>query len=285
MKMGYVLGVALVGAVTVGFVADRAGKKSPIQKENPATAAMAQSGMAEAPAEDGAAIRGTVIESFDVPQYTYLHLDTGKDKQWAAVPSAKVAKGDVVAVVNAARMENFQSPTLKRTFDVIYFGTLGDGAVSPGGGGALPAGHPAVGAGMPPAGMPMADGTAMPPGHPNANAPTEDVPVPKVDKAKGDNAERVADVYASLSKLAGKKIRVRGAVVKVTPGINGKTFLHLRDGSGDAQKRTNDLVATTKAEPKKGDVITLEGTLSTDVDIGIGYHYPALLEDSVILEN
>ncbi len=284
MKMGYVLGVALVGAVTVGFVADRAGKKSPIQKEQPA-AAMVQSGMAQAPSQDGTSLRGTVIETFDVPQYTYLHIDTGQDKQWAAVPSAKVAKGDVVTVVDAARMENFQSPTLKRTFDVIYFGNLGDGAMSPGGGGALPPGHPSVGAGMPAPGAAMAPGAATPPGHPTAGAPNEDVDIPKVDKAKGANAERVGDVYASLSKLAGTKIRVRGAVVKVTPGINGKTFLHLRDGSGDAQKRTNDLVATTKSEPKKGDVITLEGTLRTDVDIGIGYHYPALLEDSVILEN
>lgn len=274
MKMAYVLGVALAGAVTVGFVADRTGKHSSIQKERPATAMTGT--VAPNPDDDSTSIHGTVVEVIDVPQYTYLQLDTGTDKQWAAVQSAKVAKGDVVTVSNAAKMEAFQSPTLKRTFDVIYFGTLGEGATSPGG--QLPPGHPSVGAGAA-----MAAGGNLPAGHPQTAGAPDDVPDVKVDKAKGDNAETVADVYAELAKLAGKKIRVRGSVVKVTPGINGKTYLHLRDGTGDAQKHTNDLVATTKSEPKKGDVITLEGTLKSDVDIGAGYHYAALLEDCEVL--
>ncbi len=283
MKMAYVLGVALIGAAAAGVVVNRAHKKSTIASESSAAAADPAAPAAPAAPQDdtnGSALTGKIIEKIDVPNYTYLHLDTGSAKVWAAVPQAKVAKGDTVTVVNAMKMGQFRSKTLKRTFDVIYFGSLGNAAASAKGG-ALPPGHPDIGNGA----MGTTGQGAMPQGHPEVGA-TEAVPtdLPKVEKAKGENAERIADVFASRKKLAGKLIRVRGVVVKVTPGIKGKTFLHLRDGSGDASKHDNDLVATTQSVPNKGDVITLEGTLGTDVDIGIGYHYPALLQNAKVVK-
>ena len=279
MKMQYVLGVALIVAAGAGFVVDRARKQSAIATEPPPTttepAAQTHSGASPA-------LSGKVIETIDVPQYTYLHLDTGSGKVWAAVQTAKVAKGSTVTIADAMKMEQFRSKTLKRTFDVIYFGSLGSSAGA-GSAAGLPPGHPDVGGSNPLAGG-MGQG-AVPQGHPQVGAPDpEPTDVPKVDKAKGKNAARIAEIFASRKDFAGKQVRVRGAVVKVTPGINGKTFLHLRDGSGDAAKQDNDLAVTTQAVPKKGDVVTLEGTLQTDVDIGIGYHYPALLEDATIVK-
>jgi len=284
MKMAYVLGVALVGAAAAGFVVDRARKQSSIANE-PATAAAAAAPAPASPQADqtpGSALTGKVLETIDVPNYTYLHLDTGSAKVWAAVPQVKVDKGSTVTVSNAMKMRQFRSSTLKRTFDVIYFGSLGDGAGSASAG-KLPAGHPDVGSGNPMAG---GLGQGMPQGHPQVGA-ADPAPadLPKVDKAKGKNAKRIGDILAARKKFAGKLIRVRGVVVKVTPGVKGKTFLHLRDGTGDAAKHENDLAATTQAVPKQNDTITLEGTLGTDVDIGIGYHYPALLQDAKVVDN
>lgn len=285
MKMAYVLGVALLGAAAAGFVVNRAHKQDAIANE-PATAAAAAAAPASPQPDDqasGSALTGKVLETIDVPNYTYLHLDTGSAKVWAAVPQVKVDKGSTVTVANAMKMQQFRSKTLKRTFDVIYFGSMGDGATSPSGGGNLPAGHPDIGSGNAMAGG-MGQGM-MPQGHPSVgNADPAPTDLPKVDKATGKNAARIGEILAAPAKFAGKQIRVRGVVVKVTPGINGKTFLHLRDGSGDAAKHQNDLAATTQAVPSKGDIITLEGTLGTNVDIGIGYHYPALLQNAKVVD-
>jgi hypothetical protein len=43
---------------------------------------------------------------------------------------------------------------------------------------------------------------------------------------------------------------LRGKVVKFNPQIMGKNWLHVRDGSGDANARTNDLTITTDVPAK-----------------------------------
>jgi len=59
----------------------------------------------------------------------------------------------------------------------------------------------------------------------------------------------------------------------------GKNWVHLRDGSGSAADNSNDLLATSKDEPKVGDVVIARGTVKTDVDLGSGYAYKVLIED------
>ena len=45
----------------------------------------------------------------------------------------------------------------------------------------------------------------------------------------------------------------------------------------------SDLVVTSDSTPERGQVAIFEGILRTDVDIGIGYHYPILLENAVLI--
>jgi hypothetical protein len=59
----------------------------------------------------------------------------------------------------------------------------------------------------------------------------------------------------------------------------GKNWVHLRDGSGDAGKGTNNIVVTSQEDPKVGDVVTARGTLYKDKDFGAGYKYPVILEE------
>jgi hypothetical protein len=92
----------------------------------------------------------------------------------------------------------------------------------------------------------------------------------------------VAEVYANRAALKDKPVAVRAKVVKVTPGVRGKNWIHLRDGSGSAADGSNDLLVTSKDEPKVGDVVLAKGTVKTDVNLGSGYAYKVLIEEASV---
>lgn len=102
----------------------------------------------------------------------------------------------------------------------------------------------------------------------------------KVEKAKGSDAQTVADLFAKSDKLDKKKVVVRGKVVKVSSGIMGKNWVHLKDGTGDGE--TGKIVATTQDSAEVGDVVTAKGTLYKDKDFGAGYFYKAIIEEATI---
>ncbi len=56
----------------------------------------------------------------------------------------------------------------------------------------------------------------------------------------------VGDVYAGQADLGGKEVTVRGKVVKFSPQIMGKNWVHVQDGTGQAGG--NDLTVTTLDE-------------------------------------
>jgi hypothetical protein len=104
----------------------------------------------------------------------------------------------------------------------------------------------------------------------------------KVEKAKGADAYTVSETYENAGKLDKKTVVVRGKVVKVSKGIMGKNWVHLRDGSGDPEVGTNNLVFTTKDVPNVGDVVTAKGTLYKDKDFGSGYKYRVIVEEATV---
>jgi hypothetical protein len=207
-------------------------------------------------------VKGEVLEVLDTDAFTYMRLKTAKGETWAAVSKAAVKKGEQVTIDNPTVMQNFQSKSLKRTFDTIVMGRL---AGAPG----APA--PASAAASPHAGVDMSQfhGGA-------GKAP--DVAIGKVAKAEGPSGRTIAEVYANRAALKDKPVTIRARVVKVTPGVMGKNWVHLRDGSGAAADGSNDLVATSKDEPKVGDLVVAKGTVKTDVNLGSGYAYKVLVE-------
>jgi hypothetical protein len=104
----------------------------------------------------------------------------------------------------------------------------------------------------------------------------------KVAKASGANARTVAEVTTKSAELKDKPVVVSGKVVKYNPAIMGKNWIHLRDGSGDAAKETNDILVTTAAQTKVGDVVTVSGIVRTNKDFGSGYTYKVLIEDATL---
>lgn len=293
MKMVYVLVAAVAAAAAVGGVRSFAGSPPPAreptpiaQRESPAAAMPAE--MGDAP--DTGAIAGEVLEVIDVPNYSYLRVgEKGSEGSWAAVPTAKVPVGTRVRIANAMKMSDFKSTALNRTFPVIFFGTL-DGGGSPHGMAPVAGNNPHANGADPHAkgGDPHAGGNANG-ADPHAGmaapqASASPVEIKAVPRAAGPNGKTVAEVNAQRTQLVGKTVRIQATVVKSTGGIMGKNWIHLRDGSGDAAAGTNDITVTTSADaPKVGDVVTIEGVVATDRDIGAGYKYATIVEEAKLV--
>jgi hypothetical protein len=71
-----------------------------------------------------APIKGKVLEKMNVASYTYLKLKTETDETWVAVPQLEIALNTEVELQKPIPMFGFESKTLKRKFDRIYFGVL-----------------------------------------------------------------------------------------------------------------------------------------------------------------
>lgn len=80
--------------------------------------------------------------------------------------------------------------------------------------------------------------------------------------------------------LAGQKISAQGKVVKVNNGIMGRNFVHVQDGTGDANN--NNLIVTSKETASVGDQVTISGVVAVNRDFGSGYSYPLLIEEASI---
>jgi len=106
-----------------------------------------------------------------------------------------------------------------------------------------------------------------------------------VSKAAGSNAYTVAEIIDQSKSLKDKPIVVRGKVVKFSPEIMSKNWIHIRDGSGTAAAKNNDLVVTTKDQATVGSVVAIKGIARTDKDFGHGYSYDILIEDAKVSPN
>lgn len=106
-------------------------------------------------------------------------------------------------------------------------------------------------------------------------APAEEI---HVTRAAGDMT--VEEVATRRTELKDRQVQVRGKIVKYTPGILGRNWIHLRDGSG--AEGSNDLLVTTTDQAKSGDIVTVKGVVHTDRDFGAGYTYKVLIEDAAL---
>jgi hypothetical protein len=232
-------------------------------------------------------LSGTVAETFDSGGYTYIQLDTGSEKIWAAIGQTKVAAGDKIDLLNGPVMRDFHSKSLDRTFPEIIFSSGIAGANADSHAGAAPSFSQAVqgeGGGamspgaMPPAAMGMGAEEASG-GSIKAITPLQEI---KVEKAEGENGYQVGELFTSAADLAGKKVKIRGKVVKVSPGIMGRTFIHLQDGTGNPMNNTHDLVVTSADVPELNSIVVVEGELAKDKDFGAGYFYNVIVEGATV---
>lgn len=98
--------------------------------------------------------------------------------------------------------------------------------------------------------------------------------------AEDAKVKTVAALHQEKATLAGQTVQVQGKVVKVNNGIMGRNFLHVQDGTGDAN--SNDLTVTSKETAAVGEQVTVTGRVVVDRDFGSGYSYPLLVEEASI---
>jgi hypothetical protein len=240
-----------VALVTLFTVAACEGKAQAAE-EKPAGAFPA----AERAAEKRLGTSGKVVETMNSGGYTYVRVDAGEKEIWAAAPRFDVKVGDPVVVPQGMPMANYYSKTLDRTFDLVYFVAF----------------------------VAMADAArttdTLPQDHPPESRNDEPIEMEISDIEKAAGGKTVAELFEDKASLAGGAIVVRGKVVKFTPGIMGKNWIHVRDGTGVAG--TNDLTVTTDAFAKVGDTVLVRGTVAVDKDFGFGYRYSLLIEDAEV---
>lgn len=70
----------------------------------------------------GVGKKGKVVQTMNSGGYTYVEAADEKGaKTWLAMPEVKVNAGDAIEFPDTPPMVNFQSKTLKRTFEKISF--------------------------------------------------------------------------------------------------------------------------------------------------------------------
>jgi len=199
---------------------------------------------------------GKVLQAINSGGYTYVELrKKSGEKIWLAVTAAEIPVGSQQTFSPGMVMVEFESKTLKRSFDKIVFSEL----VTPA------------------KGKDKKEVSGKSPGSRGTVSP--DVKV-KVKKASGKNGYTIAELYKNKSKLNKKKVAVRGKVVKVSSNIMNKNWIHLRDGSGSHATGDFNLVVTSKSIPAEGEVVLVNGTFFKDKDFGGGYKYEVIIEDA-----
>ena len=219
-------------------------------------AAAPKSAPAETPAVGG--WTGKVVETVNAANYTYVQVDTGKEKIWAAAPQFPVKVGAKVTVPAGMPMKNYQSKTLKRTFDTVYF-------------------VPAISE----PGAIQSESAAMREAHSGLRGQSGSSPAAAIDYSglkKPEGGVTVAEILSGKKDRQGQAVSVRAKVVKYNEQIMNRNWLHLQDGTGSTG--ANDLTVTTADKAKVGDTVLVKGTLVFDKDFGYGYKYKVILEDA-----
>jgi hypothetical protein len=203
---------------------------------------------------------GQVVETMDSGGYTYVRVEASDGEHWAAAPEVAVKVGDTVSMPRGAPMTNYHSSTLDRSFELIYF---------------VP--YLAVEGGSD--GGSAGDDWSKKHIQQIEKQPPVEIDVSGIEKAEG--GKTVAEIFDEKSELSGQAVTIRGKVVKSTPNIMGKTWLHVKDGTASASG-ADDLVVTTMAEVEVGKTILATGTVKLDLDLGFGYEFDVLLEEARI---
>jgi hypothetical protein len=201
-------------------------------------------------------LQGKVLERLDAGRYSYLRLSTSSGEIWAAVPQTGVKVGEDVSMANPMPMDGFETKTLNRKFDRIFFGNL-----------------------QQPEGAETAQ--VMQDAHSGVSEPASAEPI-KVQRAVGSEGRTIAEVFAQKTQLKDRDVAVTGKVVKVNANIMGKAWIHLRDGSGDPVSRTNDLTVTAQSSPAVGDTVMVKGRVRTEKNLGMGYVFSVIIEDATV---
>lgn len=198
-----------------------------------------------------------VKEILQTSSYTYLFVEEKGQEYWMAVSRLEVKVGDDFYYETGLEMLDFNSKELDRTFDKILF----------------------------------VDKISTVPILPHQEKSSEMTVIEKeevkgvkdisVDPAQGGIS--IGELYKNRTQYEGKRVLIKGQVVKVNSKIMGKNWVHLQDGTKDGENF--DLTITTQEEVKVDDVVTFEGLVTLNKDFGAGYSYELIVEEARLSNN
>ena len=93
-------------------------------------------------------------------------------------------------------------------------------------------------------------------------------------------AKTVETINKNKSSMLGQTIKAEGKVVKVNNGIMRRNFIHVQDGTGDADN--NNLIVTSTQTAAVGDLVVVSGVVMLNRDFGGGYMYPLLIDAATV---
>ena len=210
-------------------------------------------------------LSGTVIFAETTDRYTIIQIKQDEKELWLAATAFDAAVGDKIEYMGGVPMGDFYVKALDRTFDEILF---------------LSNIRKAVDEQKEPPPEETAQPAVMPDDDYHRNITTgQPVAAPAPGEVIKAAAElTIAEVFARRSELADQVVSVRGKVLKLTKNILGRTWVTLADGSGTAPD--DKLLATTLQEVRIGETLSVTGTVKTNINLGAGYQYKAILEEA-----
>lgn len=196
---------------------------------------------------------GIAVEVIAVEGYTYVELDSAGKNVWIAAPTFKVEKGDRVLSSKGLEMRDFTSKILGRTFPEIWFvGTVE---------------------------VVSKDEVSSQSDKAQVEAVSVKTPVIGTIKKVKDGYS-LEEIFNRKKELAGKELKFRAKIVKVSGTIMGNEWYHVQDGTGS--DAVLDLIVTSKDRVKAGSIVLVSGTLGVNRDFGSGYRYDVIVENATI---
>ncbi|MEJ2596516.1 MAG: hypothetical protein P8100_15630 [bacterium] len=196
-----------------------------------------------------------VKEVLQTSSYTYLKFEEENDSYWAAISRREdIRNGGTYYFDNYMEMKNFQSKELDRNFESIYFiENLADEPFA-----------------SPQMVMPEQTGSSKVGNH----------EIEGVEPVEGGIT--IGELFENRREYDGKLVKIKGIVVKYSPAIMSKNWVHIQDGT--SSKGDFDLAITTTDECGEGDQVVFEGTVNLDRDFGYGYTYEVIIEDARLVD-
>ncbi|MBT3039371.1 MAG: hypothetical protein KME37_10595 [Candidatus Thiodiazotropha sp. (ex Codakia orbicularis)] len=211
-------------------------------------------------ADEEGSVSGTVSEVFDVGSYTYIQLS--EQGTWIATSHLPVVVGDTIEYRGGIEMRDFYSKALDRKFDSVIFVQAAKRLDE-----SVKSSQHQVLKGE---------------DHGNENRQTQrsasvQAPAPGEIPQLADG-KTIADIMVDAIQLNEQSVYLRARVIKVSPNIMGKNWITLQDGTGTPPN--DKLIATSTELVSPGELVIANGVIRYNVDIGSGYTYKVLLEQT-----
>ncbi len=222
-----------------------------------------------------------VQDILQASEYTYLHVKENATDEWLAVPTIQAKAGDTYYYEGGVEMKKFESKELNKVFESIIL--LEKINTEPKSSATVASDNKAytspAPSDQPSSNQPSADQNGSAPSsetYKRKATPAEKKDI-KIPIAKGGIS--ISDLYAKKDSYAGKTVTIKGQVTKYTPGVMNKNWIHIQDGTDFSGKF--DLTVTSDKEASVGDIVTLEGKIALNKDLGYGYFFDVIMEDAI----